>query len=241
MRRTLLILLLTALGLAAVPPRPSASEEVHVVAYVDDSVDAVAALAVMTEAYRRIGVDVEFRAFPAAEALEASSNGQTGAELQRIDGITRRFKTLVQVPVPINYLQGMAFSNKYTFPVQGWISLKPYRVGIVKGILFAERGTEGFDVAVAENYLQLVQWIVDDKVDVGIMPRISGLHAIQASGEDIHPLDGVLETLLLYHYVHESNAPLVPKLAPVLKEMLLDGTTQRMRKDTYDKLLWRGS
>ena len=192
----------------------------------------------MEEAYRRIDVEVEFRGFEAAEALKVSSSGQTGAELQRIDGVQRRYPTLIQVPIPINYIQGMAVSKKYNFPVLGWHSLQPYKIGIVKGIIFAERGTEGMDVKVAETYPELIQWIDEGKVDVGVMPRISGLDALNQSGkEDIGEMDGILETLLSYHYLHESRADLKKPLSKVLKEMLLDGTTQRLRKEANAKLL----
>jgi len=236
MRRLVLVLSLLAVGAGAW--RSATAEEPLVIAYVEDSVDHVAAKAVMEEAYERLGVEVEFQGFEAAEALKASSSGRVGAELQRIDGIQRRFPSLLQVPIPINYIQGMAVSKKYNFPVLGWHSLQPYRVGIVKGILFAERGTEGMDVKVAETYPELIRWIDDGTVDVGVMPRISGLDALNQSGkEDVREMDGILETLLAYHYLHVSRADLKKRLSVVLKEMLLDGTTQRLRKAAHAKIL----
>ena len=90
------------------------------------------------------------------------------------------------------------------------------------------------------DHAELVTWIRDQKVDVGVMPRISGKLAIRESGASkIKQLEGVLETLLLYHYVHKSNADVAERLAPVLKAMLLDGTTRRLRAEVYDKLLER--
>ena len=48
---------------------------------------------------------------------------------------------------------------------------------------------------------------------------------------------GVLETLFLYHYVHQSRADLVPDLTRTLKEMLLDGTIRRVRDQVHAQLL----
>jgi hypothetical protein len=208
------------------------------IAYIGDSVDSVAARMVMEEAYRRLGIEVELRSYQASEALEASNGGEVDAELQRIDGTHLRFENLVQVPIPINYLQGLAFSSGLDFPIEGWNSLEPYRVGIVGGILFAEQGTRGMDVRVARNYPELVRWIAGGEVQAGVMPRISGLVALRDEGEEeVQPMEGVLETLLLYHYVHSSRAELVPDLARELKAMLLDGTTQGMRERAYGELL----
>ena len=236
----LLVPVLLVLLLHGSAVQESHSEQAYVIAHVEDSVDQLAARAVLEEAYRRLDMKVEFRAMPAVQALEASNGGKVAAELQRIDGIQRRYPNLVQVPIPINYIQGLAFSRDYNFPIRGWHSLRPHRVGIVKGILFAERGTAGMQVSVAKNHAELVEWIRDEKVDVGVMPRISGLLAIKKSGASkIKELKGVLETLMLYHYVHKSNADVAKRLGPVLKSMLLDGTTRRLRAQAYDKILGR--
>ena len=236
MRRLLAPLLL--LVLCGSVPAEEAQRKPVVVAYVADSDDHFAGRAVVEEAYRRLEIPAEFRGFQADEALKASNGGQVQAELQRIDGIHHRFKNLVQVPIPINYIQGAAFSKEYDFPILGWHSLKPYKIGSVEGILFAERGTAGMEVKVAKTYPELIEWIHDGKVDVGVMPRISGLTSIRESERaDVKEMEGVLETMLAYHYLHRSRADLAPRLSRVLKKMLLEGTTKRLRKETDAKLL----
>jgi polar amino acid transport system substrate-binding protein len=219
----LILLLLLSGGLCA-------DQKPIVVAVIQGAADAVAGKAVMLEAYRRIGVPVEFREFSAEEALGASGNGVVGAELERIDGVSSVYPDLVQVSVPINVIQGTAFSGRYRFPVKGWYSLRPYKTGIVKGIVFAEQQTRDMEVQIAENYPELIDWLIDGKIDVGIMTRIQGLSAIRNTGHgEITEMDGVLETLFLYHYVHVSRIDLVDLLTPVLKEMLLSGETRNFR------------
>ena len=235
MRRITVLLLVLALG-GSVPAEEAQSP--LVVAYIADSVDHLAGRAVMEEAYRRLEVPVEFRGFRADEALEASNGGKVGAELMRIDGIHLRFTGLEQVPIPINYQQIAAFSKTYRFPILGWHSLRPYKIGIVEGVLVAERGTRGMEVRAAASYTELIEWIHDGEVDVGVMPRISGLVALHDSERaDVQEMKGVLETMLSYHYLHRSRADLRPRLSKVLKEMLLDGTTKKLRSEAYAKLL----
>jgi hypothetical protein len=212
-----------------------------VISFVRDSA-TLADTGVVREAYARLGIEVRLEGFLAAEALAAANAGQVDAELQRIGGAQRRFPNLIQVPIPVNELQATVLSGSYDFPVRGWHSLRPYRVGIVKGILFSERGTAGMDVRVAPDYPQLLGWLADKTVDVAVVPRLDALEALRVSRlAGIQELDGVLETMFLYHYVHERHGDLVPRLQAVLKQMLLDGTTRRLRDAAHARVLGGGS
>lgn len=202
-----------------------------VVATAEGQEDVAAGRAVMEEAYARIGVDVEFRDFSAAEALQQSNGGAVDAELQRIDGISSRFPNLVQIPIPINLIVGVAYSRKYRFPVAGWHSLRPYRVGIVQGILFAEVNTFGMEVQSYGSYLELAEALDREEVDVAVMTRIEGRSVLNRMGlEDIAEMDGVLESQFLYHYVNRKRSDLVDRLMPVLKEMLTSGQIRRIHE-----------
>ena len=89
----------------------------------------------------------------------------------------------------------------------------------------------GMNVFVAKGYDELILMLENDDVDVGVMPRIQGLVAIHSTGNtEIVETDGVLETLFLYHYVHNSRLDLVESLTPVLKQMLLKGETKRIHE-----------
>lgn len=224
MKHLLSMVFLSLLSLA-----PVAAEDTVVVATIDGLADVPAGRAVMAEAYRRIGLPVEFRTFSAAEALRQSNEGEVDAELQRIDGISGRFASLVQVPIPINLILGVAYSRKYRFPVTGWHSLRPYRVGIVEGILFAEVNTHGMDVQRFGSYAELITALARDEVDVAVMPRIEGRSALGGAGpDDIVEMEGVLESQFLYHYVNLKRSDLVDRLTPVLKEMLTSGEIRRI-------------
>jgi len=207
-----------------------AREPAVVISTVEGSIDAETGRAIMREAYRRIGMETEFRAFSAHEALEMANSGAVHAELERIDGISNRYENLVKVPIPINVIYGVAFSRKYKFPVNGWHSLRPYQIGIVKGILFAEENTRNMEVQVAADYPELMAMLSDGRVDVAVLPRVQALEFIRRNGEsNIVEMEGILETIFLYHYVHNSRTDLVVRLRPVLKEMLQSGETRRIR------------
>ena len=121
-------------------------------------------------------------------------------------------------------------------PVSGWHSLRPYRIGIVDGIAFAAEGTQGMTVRKYDAYETLFSALVADEIDVAVAPRINGLVSSRDL-EGIHRVGAVLETLFLYHYLHSSHADLQPMIETVLKEMLFDGTTRRLRDEAYAELL----
>ena len=122
-----------------------------------DSDDTYIGERVLREAYGRLGIDLEVRRYPGSVALEKSNAGEVDGELQRIDGITRRFQHLIQVPIPVNYIQGTVFSKQKDLDFTPWHALRPYQIGIVKGILFAERGTRGMQVKAVDTYAELIQ------------------------------------------------------------------------------------
>ncbi len=234
MKKTILLI---SAGLVFLSASVSAAETV-VMSAIEGSTDAEAAVAVIGEAYKNIGYEIDIKWYPGSTALEKSSSGEVDAELQRIDGISQKYPDLIQIPIPINFLQASVFVTDVTFTLDGWYSLKPYRIGIVKGVLFAEQGTQGMDVRAAGSYSELLEMLEKKIVDVAVMPRVNGLAAIkQQKIEGIRELNGVLEILFLYHYVHKKNSILIPKLQKVLKEMLLNGTTRRLWNETYAEII----
>lgn len=185
---------------------------------------------VLAEAYRRLGIDIRIKHFPGAKALQQSNSGQVDGEVGRIDGASKKFKNLVQISIPISYMQGAVFSKDPDLRLVGWHSLRPYRVGRVKGVLFSEQGTRGMNTVEAENYSDLINMLEQDQVDVVVAPYLNGLIAIRdhPNGNNLK-LNGVLESYLLYHYLHSKHCDMIPAIQKVLKVMLKDGTTTDIR------------
>ena len=119
---------------------------------------------ILTEAYRRIGIKLTVKRFPGARAIKLANRGDYDGDLQRIDAIKNIFKNLVQVRPAINFLEASAFSAKHNFAVKGWESLRPYRIGIIRGMKFADVNTQGMNRAVVSNYEALFKMLKIDRV-----------------------------------------------------------------------------
>jgi polar amino acid transport system substrate-binding protein len=100
---------------------------------------------VLTEAYRRIGITIKLRIVPAERSLYQSNSGDTDGEVGRIHGIENTYTNLIKVPTPVSYFEVMAFTKNLKFQVNGWESLKPYRIVARRGIKYAEKNTENMN------------------------------------------------------------------------------------------------
>ena len=191
---------------------PAIAESRLVFTTIEGSPDTLTGEAVLKEAYERMGIEINVLRLSAKEALRRSNAGEADGEVTRIDGASRRYPNLVQIPIPISYIQGAVFSKNPDLDLVGWHSLRPYRIGRVKGILFAERGTRGMKTKVASDYDGLIELMLTDQVDLVIVPYINGLISIRKHprGGELQ-LNGILETYLLYHYLHQSHENLVPE------------------------------
>jgi len=228
-------LIATAVGWAACAEDP----DVHLVfSTIEDSPDTVVSGVILKEAYHRLGIEISIQSFSGTEALRRANAGEVDGEVCRIDGASKQFTNLVQLTVPVNYVQGAVFSRNPDLHLVGWHSLRPYRIGRVRGVLFAEKGTRGMETVVAEDYDELVALLDKGEVDVVVAPYVNGRFAIvhHPHGDEMK-LNGILESYLLYHYLHKKHENLAPAVGKVLKSMVKDGTVTEMRRRAIQEML----
>ena len=96
MIRTAILGVVCFLAAALAHPVP-ATERITLVTPLN-TVDTVISEVIVREAYRRIGVEVEIQKYPAERALRLADQGVADGEVQRIDGIDKRYTNLIKVP-----------------------------------------------------------------------------------------------------------------------------------------------
>jgi ABC-type amino acid transport substrate-binding protein len=209
---------------------------------VEDSYEAEIGIAVLVEAYERLGVEIGVERLAGDLALRRSSSGGADGEVHRIDGITGEYPTLVQVGIPINYIEVGVFSRDPELEPRSWLDLQGLEVGIVRGIIAAERLTHRLDVRRVDTYEELLALLDRGQVDAIVTPLINTEVALirGALDEGVH-MNGVMDTYLLYHYLHEEHAPLVPAIEAILKEMLIHGRVAQIRSETLERIRRRAA
>lgn len=192
---------------------------------------------ILTEAYSRLDVTIKIRRFPAQRALVQSNNGNTGGEVNRVQGIDKEYVNLIVVPTPVNYFEGVVFSKNLTFPVNGWNSLKPYRIVIRIGSKFAEKGTKGMTLHRVPTYSQAFRLLNQDRADICIASRLTGLLQIKELNlTGIKAIDPPLVRTNLFHYVHKKNKDIIPKINSSLIEMHEEGLIEKIRTQCIDTI-----
>ena len=196
-----------------------------------------ASVLVLKEAYKKINVPVTFKEQPGARSLKTANAGKVDGEVTRINAVKKKFKNLVQIPVAINYLEGVVFTKDKTFKVNGWKSIKPYKIGIVRGSKFVEKGTKGMNTHVVASYKIAFNLLNKGKVDIVVAPYLAGYVNLKKMNlKNIKALKPAIVKLDLFHYLHKKHAGLVDKLKVELTKMKKDGSIKKIRKDFVSKL-----
>lgn len=185
---------------------------------------------VLQEAYSKLDIAIELKELEPANALYKSNEGYVDGELFRIDGITKNYPNLIKVPVSIGKLEGTVFTINESFTVDGFESLRPYRIGVRQGIVYAERGTFGMDVYLTKKTDDLFKALISGDVDIIITNRTNGIRKIQSVYPDskIKALAPPVVTQNFYHYLHIKHAQLLPSLIRTLKNMEASGQIEKI-------------
>ena len=180
---------------------------------------------VLKAAYEQIGYKVVFDDLPAIRALEWANDGITDGDAARIVGTEQAYPNLIPVVTPVLYFRGATFAKKPVRKIATWDDLADFRVGIVRGIRYAEIGTEGMEPFPANGMTHLFSLLANDRIDVAVAVLNAGTVEIEKhfKNRGIHPVGTPLFSASLYHFVHVSRRDLVEPLNRVLLTMTKNG------------------
>jgi polar amino acid transport system substrate-binding protein len=195
---------------------------------------------ILKAVYRRLGIPVEFVDLPAKRSLLESSEGRVDGEVQRILAVGTQYPTLLALHPSFNYIEPSAFVKDAELRVEGWASLAPHSVGIVRGVGSSEAGTRGMPRVEAVSTMdQLMQALAAGRYDVAVNDRFSGLLIIQRLGLAgvVRVVEPPLQHIPLHHFLHERHRALLPRIEQVLRGMQTSGELQRVRHDVVAAML----
>ena len=190
--------------------------------------------------YAKLNIKLEFVDVPGKRALALSSAGEVDGEIQRIGTLSAEYPTLLQVTPAINYIEPAVFTTKLHFDVDGWNSIRAFRIGIVRGVGSSEAGTRGMDRVTATIGIEnLIRMLDADRFDVIVSDLFSGLVAVRKLNLQgrIYPLSPPLERIRIFHYLHESHRDLVPKVGQVIAQMEASGELAALRESLVKQVL----
>ncbi len=151
--------------------------------------------------------------------------GTYDAEVARVIGLEEKFPNLIRIPVAIYQIEGVAITKNKDIPINGWESLSPYKIGVLRGVQFAEEGTKNLNRERSNSLESLFRKLNAGRVDVVVEAKLNGVITIKRLmlHDSVRILQPPLVTIELFHYVHKKNEHLVPKLTQTLRKMRQNG------------------
>ncbi|OUR73898.1 hypothetical protein A9Q76_01895 [Arcobacter sp. 31_11_sub10_T18] len=193
---------------------------------------------VLKIAYKKIGYDIESKYYPFERALITSNTGEVDGELSRIKGINSKYKNLIPITIPINFIEGYAFSWNKNLSIKNWDSLKQYNNLCVIGIKFVEKNLRQRGILCDEvaGITQTLKMLEKKRYDVVVLPKINGISGLRKTSiVDVQLVGNRLIKINLYHYLHKKNKHLIKKLQAVLLEMERSGRISKIREACIKK------
>jgi len=183
------------------------------------------------ETFRRNGLEVVVESMPAERSMFQANKGMQDGEGPRIAGISDKYPNLVLVPEKILDIEIAAFSKDISLKISGWESLKPHRVGFIRGWKILETNVSSRRVEVADDLQTLFRILENDRIDIALIDAVTGLHIVgHQHMDDIYMITPPLITIETFLYLHKKHEALVPRISSTLRDMKKDGTYDRILK-----------
>ncbi len=187
---------------------------------------------VLREAYRQLGRELQVLGMPGERSLISANTGETDGELYRRAGIEQLYPNLLRVPVALVQYEIVVFSRRWNFKVQGWESLRPYRLGFVKGIKIIEENTKGMQLEPVATLQQAFVKMELDRSDLVLSNRLSGLASLRQHGiQGVIQLQPPLASFPVFHYLHRRHEALLAPLTQALRELERSGFIRRASEE----------
>jgi len=194
---------------------------------------------VLRAAYKKIGETLKVERYPGKRSLRMANTGVVAGEVCRLDTASSGMSNLRRIPTPISHLKASVFSKGDSYRILGWPSLSPYKIGILKGILFSDEPTRGMRRYEALNIASLFAMLNQGRVDMVVFAKLDGQHYLKSQSklQGIEVYSPPLATLPLYHYLHNSQQQLIPKITEVLLRMERSGEIDAIIEASERRLL----
>ncbi|MEH6343610.1 MAG: transporter substrate-binding domain-containing protein [Bermanella sp.] len=179
---------------------------------------------VLTSAYAELGIEVEFKYYPASRAVKLADAGMYDGETFRGMDFINAESNLLPVMVVVAEVEWWVYSKNINFKVQGYKSLEPYHVSSRRGILAADNILKYARKKKMLNTFEQTLLMLDaGRVDLAILPARISLAILEKMPLDIYALKPAIRVDELYHFIHKKHEALIPKITKILKRMKRNG------------------
>lgn len=175
---------------------------------------------ILVDAYHQLGISVTIQEMPAKRALVLSNTGETDGEVYRISNIHKKWTNLIMIPIVIYYNKIVVITKNEDFSIEGWESIRPYKIGIVRGVLLYEENTKGMKVRALTHTEQVYRSLNYDRVDIVVDSLTTALKSISKFElSNLRIMEPHIDKFAVYHYLHKRHKDLLPRITQILRKM----------------------
>jgi polar amino acid transport system substrate-binding protein len=212
---------------------PLAAQETLKLSVGQNAAPIALAVKIVEAAYEKLGIRIELLRMSRSRALVLASTGQVDGEIAGPKMFEREFPALRRVDVPIMQIDIMTYSCDPDLMDRE--NLSEQRWGRINGSILLERYTKDYrNVWLGENFTELFGMLKLGRLDAVVGPGIA-LHLYEKRNETgcIRAVGAPLGTIDFYHYLHEKNAILIPRVTEVLRNMRSSGEMKSITDAFY--------
>ena len=190
------------------------------------------------EAFKRLGYQFKLEVFPSKRLAQAVNSGIIDGDASRIKQMNseNHFPNMRIVNEAITAMNISAFTNNKILKINDWVDLKhnDLKIAYPRGYRIVEinlpKVASNSRIIKVSDSMQGTRMLNGDRFDILIDVKRTVEVLLQKTEFTDHKVKhaGILETIILYPYLHKKNAHLVQKLAHALKNMKEDGQFQKI-------------
>ncbi len=208
-----------------------ASSQIFTISYIDNDLLAPVSKLILLEAYKKIGIDLKFIAYPDLRALKIANNGEVDGELQRIGGLTSDYPNLIQVPQAIQKIAWHTFAKEISIEIMDWPSLADFTIVMPAGSEYTKKMTSGMDVYFVDDQKNLFAMLNKGRTEVAVASITAGISYLgKSENSHIKVSHQPVAEQLLFHYLHVKHKKTVSKINKILLQMQAYGRINQIRR-----------
>ena len=182
------------------------------------------------QAYHELGYEVELKRYPIKRSYLQADFEKIDGILISTESILKKHKNLQVVPVELARADLVVYSITKHFVVDGPASLKPYKIGLMRGYLQSHALTEGMARQTVDSYQSLFSLLQIGRVDVVIVLQREAERFLGANPKfsEVKALSPPLFSVPMYHFLNKRNQDLIPKITLVMQRLVADKVLEKL-------------
>lgn len=195
---------------------------------------------ILPKIYEKLNTQITITPHPAKRAQAYAVSGIKDGEIMRIWSYGEENPTTLRVPTPYYKLETMAFIKKDSgILIKSKKDLKKYKITKVRGVKHTDKITKGLNnVHDSRNTDVMMRFLNAGRADVALTNTVDGLIVLKKLGFDnIVSIESPLAVLDLYHYIHEKNKNLIPKVDNIILKMKKSGELNKIITEAESKVI----